>query len=132
MVNMRAARVDAITRRFPNLKILMAHFSNPWWEEGWKVSWTRKNVYADLSGGTAYKRSLLMWGETFAPNGDLMEGSVRKLVFASDTRYLQGGDHGFAPYIEFYEKLLDRINAPKRLRKLVWGQTAQKLFGVRF
>ena len=131
MANMRAAHIDAVARRFPTMKILMAHFSNPWWEEAWKVSWTRANVYADLSGGTAFRRSLNMWAETFAPNGELMADALGKLCFASDTHYLRGGRHGFQPYIEFYEKLLDRLNAPQRLRKLVWAGTVKKLFRVR-
>ena len=47
MADMRAAHIDAVARRFPTLKIVMAHFSNPWWEEAWKVSWSNPNVYAD-------------------------------------------------------------------------------------
>ena len=131
MANMRAAHIDAVARRFPTMKILMAHFSNPWWEEAWKVSWTRANVYADLSGGTAFRRSLNMWAETFAPNGELMADSLGKLCFASDTHYLHGRPHDFAPYIEFYQKLLDRLSAPQRLRRMVWAGTAKKLFGVK-
>ena len=131
IVNMRPAYIDAIARRFPELRILMAHFGNPWWEEAWKICWSVPNVYADLSGGTAYRRSLNMWADTFAPNGELMERSLAKLCFASDTQYLHDGPHGFQPYIEFYEKLLDRLNAPQRLRKLVWAGTAKKLFRVR-
>ena len=83
------------------------------------------------SGGTAIARSLNMWAETFAPNGKLMEASLKKLLFASDVRYLYAGRHGFQPYIDFYEKLLDRIGAPARLRHAVWAGTAKKLFGVR-
>ena len=72
-----------------------------------------------------------MWAETFAPNGELMADALGKLCFASDTHYLRGGPHGFAPYIEFYQKLLDRLGAPQRLRRMVWAGTAKKLFGVK-
>ena len=130
MADMRAAHIDAVARRFPTLKILMAHFSNPWWEEAWKVCWTRPNVYADLSGGTAIRRSLNMWAETFAPNGELMADSLGKVCFASDMSYLHGGEHGFKPYIDFYQALLDRVNAPKPLRERVWAGNARKLFGI--
>ncbi len=131
MANMRAAHVDAVGRRFPTLKVLMSHFSNPWWEEAWKVSWSRPNIYADLSGGTAFRRSLNMWAETFAPDGRLMQDSLSKLCFASDVAYLHNGPHQFAPYIDFYQKLLDRLNAPARLRRLVWAGNARKLFGIK-
>jgi predicted TIM-barrel fold metal-dependent hydrolase len=126
--HMRAAEIDTIARRFPDLRILMAHFSNPWWEEAWKVSWSRPNVYADLSGGTAIRRSLAMWSETFAPNGELMADSVAKLCFGSDTHYFRPGEHRFQPYIDFYERLLERIQAPPSLRRKVWAGNLQKLF----
>ncbi len=131
MSDMRAAHVDTVGRRFPKLKILMSHFSNPWWEEAWKVSWSRPNVYADLSGLTAARRSLNMWAETFAPNGRLMPESLGKLCFASDVTYLHNGRHEFAPYVEFYQKLLDRVSAPQRLRQKIWAGNAKRLFGIR-
>ena len=131
MTDMRAAHIDTVARRFPKLKILMAHFSNPWWEEAWKVCWTRPNVYADLSGGTAIRRSLNMWAETFAPNGELMADSLGKICFASDMSYLHGREHGFRRYVDFYQALLDRVGAPKRLRDRVWAGNARKLFGIK-
>jgi predicted TIM-barrel fold metal-dependent hydrolase len=131
MQHMRAAEIDTLTRRFPDLKTVMAHFSNPWWEEAWKISWTRANVYADLSGGTAFRRSLNMWAETFAPNGKLMADSLGKLTFASDVGYFHGGKHSFRQYIDFHEALLDRLGAPRRLRAGVWGRTLAKLFRVK-
>jgi len=131
MAHMRAAEVETVCRRFPDMKTIMAHFSNPWWEEAWKVSWSRANVYADLSGGTAFRRSLAMWAETFAPDGRLMADSLSKLTFASDVSYFHGRAHGFGPYLDFYQALLDRIGAPARLRRAVWGGTVARLFGVR-
>lgn len=132
IVHMRPAHVDAVARRFPTLKILMAHYGNPWWEEAWKVTWYDPNVYADLSGGTAYRRDLTMWRQTFAPNGQLMADTLGKVCFGSDTHYLHDGRHGFAPYIDFYQKLLDRVAAPETLRRRVWAGNVKKLFGVRW
>jgi len=128
--HMRAAHIDHIARRFPELKILMAHFSNPWWEEAWKISWSHANVYADLSGGTALYRSTGMWAECFAPDGELLESSVRKLCFASDVRYFDEGQYRFEPYIAFYARLLERIEAPEALREQVYTGNAQALFGL--
>jgi len=131
MEHMRAAQVEVVSRRFPDLKILMAHFSNPWWEEGWKVSWTKKNVYADLSGGTAIHRSTLMWAEMFAPDGKLLESSVRKLCFASDVTYFNEGVFPFEPYITFHEKIFDKIGLSKELRELVNSGNSKFLFGLK-
>ncbi|MDD4892164.1 MAG: amidohydrolase family protein [Phycisphaerae bacterium] len=131
ITHMRGAHVDAVARRFPTLRILMSHFSNPWWEEAWKVMWNRPNVYADMSGHTAIFRSMTMWAETFAPDGRLMEDALSKLVFASDESYLHTGEHKFGEWVDFYQRLLDRINAPERIRKLVWAGNAKKLYGIR-
>ena len=130
MEHMRAAQIETIARRFPDLKILMAHFSNPWWEEAWKVSLSTKNVYADLSGGTAILRSTHMWAEMFAPDGQLIEASISKLCFGSDTKYFREGEFSFECYIEFYEKIFDAIGLPEQLRELVNRGNIRSLFGM--
>ncbi len=127
--DMRAAQIDVVARRFPDLRILMAHFSNPWWEEAWKVSWSNHNVYADLSGGTAIRRSLAMWADLFAPDGQLQEDTIAKLCFASDVVYFRPDAHPFVPYIDFYERLFDRIGLPTALREQVNRGNAARLFG---
>ncbi len=127
---MRAAQIEAMARRFPDLKILMAHFSNPWWEEAWKVSLSTPNVYADLSGGTAILRSTRMWAEMFAPEGRILEGSIRKLCFGSDTGYFREGEFPFEPYIAFYERLFDAVGLSEDLRQLVNRGNIRSLFGL--
>jgi predicted TIM-barrel fold metal-dependent hydrolase len=130
MEHMRAAQIEVIARRFPDLVILMAHFSNPWWEEAWKVSWSSANVYADLSGGTAIHRSMRMWAEMFAPDGQLLESSVRKLCFASDVVYFCGEGFPFERYVAFYDQLYERIGLSKDLRQVVNRGNARSIFGL--
>ncbi len=130
MEHMRAAQVEAIARRFPDLKILMAHFSNPWWEEAWKVSLSTPNVYADLSGGTAILRATRMWADMFAPDGNLLEASVRKLCFASDVHYFRSSAFAFERYIDFYERIFDAIDLPQALREQVNRGNVCKLFDL--
>mgnify|MGYP005857399911 CR=1 FL=1 len=130
MEHMRAAQVELISRRFPELKILMAHFSNPWWEEAWKVSSSKPNIYADLSGGTAIWRSMRMWTEMFAPDGRLIENSVKKLCFGTDVRYFQEAEPQIEPYISFYERLFDGIGLSRQLREVVLRTNIRRLFGL--
>ena len=121
ITNMRPAAIDRIVRVFPDLKILMAHFGNPWWEEAWKIISSHKNVYADLSGGTAFRRSLLMWSEIFAPNGIPDTKALARLCFGSDVHYFHKDNFDFEPYQEFYERLLDRIKVPQALRNDIYS-----------
>jgi predicted TIM-barrel fold metal-dependent hydrolase len=128
---MRPAAIDFLSRRHPDLKILMSHYGNPWWEEAWKVTWSVPNVYADLCGGTAIYRSLLMWREMFAPNGTLDEVSLSKLLFATDMSIFEEGYvQGCAPYFEFYDKLFDAVGASEAQREAVNRGTAMRLFGL--
>jgi len=126
---MRPAAVDCMSRRHPDLKILMAHFGNPWWEEAWKIMWSVPNVYAEMSGGTAYRRSISMWAEIFAPNGELDEESMNKLLFASDMSIFRENE-GFEPYFVFYDRLFDAVGASAEMREKVNRGTAMRLFGL--
>jgi len=126
---MSPAAVDCMSRRHPDLKILMAHFGNPWWEEAWKIMWSVPNVYAELSGGTAFKRSMRMWAETFAPNGVLDPESLGKVLYASDVRVFIENE-GFDPYFEFYDELFDAVGASPEMREKVNRGNALELFGL--
>lgn len=42
--------IDELAQKFPELKIVMAHFGNPWVIDATMVAWRNKNVYVDLSG----------------------------------------------------------------------------------
>jgi predicted TIM-barrel fold metal-dependent hydrolase len=114
--DMRTWHIDTIERNVPHLRVLMSHFGNPHWEECWKMMWSHPTVYADLSGGTAIHRSMLLWREMFAPNGQLMPDCLGKLCFGSDVSYFCER-HNFEPYIRFYERLFDEVGAPPALRE---------------
>ena len=131
ITDMRPAAIDRIVRGFPNLKILMAHFGNPWWEETWKMISTHRNVYADLSGGTAYKRSMLMWSEMFAPDGKLDAASAGKLCFGSDAGYFSPGSYSFLEYIAFYERFFERVGMPPEVREKIIRGSILGLFGLK-
>jgi len=124
---MRPAAIDALSRRHPDLKILMAHYGNPWWEEAWKITWSSPNVYADLCGGTAIYRSLNMWRGLFAPNGTLDPVSISKLLFATDDRIFEEA-YDPNPFCEFYDELFDAIGASEAQREQVNRGNAIRLF----
>jgi len=128
---MQPAAVDCLARRHPTLKVLMAHFGNPWWEEAWKIISANRNVYADLSGGTAYRRSMRMWQEMFVPGGNQDAYALSKLLFASDVIYFANpGGEGFESYCGFYDRLYEAVGASPEQRERIDRGNAAELFGV--
>ena len=125
ITHMRPAAIDRVARAFPDLKILMAHFGNPWWEETWTVLKSHKNVYAELSGGTAKTRSMVMWQRIFAPGGKLHAESASKLCFGTD-------GSSFAPdhykdlkrMTDFYERLYEALRLPEEIRRKIDRENA--------
>ena len=127
ITDMRPAALDRVARAFPDLKILMAHFGNPWWEEAWKMISSHKNIYADLSGGTASRRSMDMWKEIFAPNGNLDTAAVSKLCFGTDGQSLLPGHYGTPDVTKFYDKLFDTLKIPAEIQEKVNRENILKL-----
>jgi predicted TIM-barrel fold metal-dependent hydrolase len=119
ITNMRPSALDRVTRAFPDLKIIMAHFGNPWWEEAWKMISSHKNIYADLSGGDTFRRSIDMWKEILAPNGNLDTGAVSKLCFGTDGQSFLPGHYGTPDVYKLYERLFDVLKIPTELQEKV-------------
>ena len=129
--HMRPMQVEVVARRFPKLQIVMAHYGNPWFEEGWKVSWTKENVYGDLCGGTAIHRSIRFWADLFAPDGELFEESIVKLCFGSDMHVRRADDFTVDQYIRFYNRIYDAIGLSPELRELVNRGNTARIFGLK-
>lgn len=119
MAYMRPAELDRVNRAFPELKILMAHFGNPWWEEAWCMIRSNKNIFADLSGGSAYKKSMNMWKEMFAPNGILDEKTVSKLCYGADDSMFSPGYFGYQGFMKFYDDLYEALRLPESIRRKI-------------
>lgn len=120
ITHMCPAAVDRVARFFPELNILLAHFGNPWWEECWKIMSSHPNVYADFSGGTAYRRCLRMWLDIFKPDGKTDVKAVSKLCFATDATYFVPGIlSDIERYTGFYDRLLDALEVSDELREQV-------------
>ena len=95
------------------------------------MTWSNPKVYAEMSGGTAYRRSLRMWEDVFCPNGNLDTETLSKVLFASDVSFFtHPGDEGFEAYFDFHDRLYDQIGAPAELREKINRGTAIELFGL--
>ncbi|MDR1587545.1 MAG: amidohydrolase family protein [Treponema sp.] len=110
---MRPIKLDRVARRFPNLKIIIAHMGYPWFNEAVVMIRYHKNVYADLSGAS------MGWRSRKSPDEYLRDmfwpGAFDKLVFGTDTHYSEMGE---AMYDQ--QKILKLLN--------MGGETMERFF----
>ncbi len=80
--------IDDLANTYPNLKIVMAHFGNPWIVDAAAVMLRNKNVYADLSG--YFKEFVPISKEAvdfFVQDLQLIRnivGDAKRFIFATD------------------------------------------------
>ncbi len=129
ITNMRPATLDRIGRAFPDLKILMSHFGNPWWEEAWKIISSHKNIYADFSGGTAKGKEMKVWKSLFTFEGKLHTQSIKKICFGTDgAPFIKESTDGIKKMIIFYENFYKILKVPKEIQKLINSENAKMLY----
>ena len=126
---MRPATLDRIARRFPHLRILMAHFGNPWWEEAWKVTSAHSNIRADLSGGTACRRDMRMWEWIFSPNGETDLRVLERLCFGTDACPFHLENYLKTPHFAFYDHLYEHLKLSRELCDRINYGNALELIG---
>ena len=120
---MRPVLLDVALRRHPNLKILMPHLGQPWYDEAWGMLATYPNLYWDLSS-VINKRPVSFLVDLFMSWGEEVWKRVSKrLCFCSDA----------SDPVEMrdrYEAVLDAVDADDELRERVWFRTALELMDM--
>jgi len=117
---MRPIHLDAVLRCFPDLKILMPHLGQPWYEEAWAMLATYDNLYWDLAS-VCLKRSTEFLAELFMGWGAEVWARVsRRLCFASDTSEPE-------MMLGRYREILDAMGADDDLRERVHCGAALEL-----
>lgn len=124
---MRPTTLCRVAQFVPDVKILMSHFGNPWWDEAFMVVNNYKNIYADLSGGSAVKRDLNLWKMLFAPNGIQEKKVIEKLCFATDGEPFCDGAYDNYPHFAFYDALYEILHLSEEQRYLIDRCNIEKL-----
>lgn len=116
--------VDDLAVDYPDVKFVMCHLGNPWFQDAAEVLYKNDNVYADVSGLTlgeisarfeAYMAKRLH--EMIAYMGD----PGKQLMYGSDWPLVRMG-----PYLDFLEKL---ELTPEQKENFAW-RTAARLFRI--
>lgn len=128
---MRPVHLDHIARRLPELRLIGAHFGNPWSDEAAMACRWNPNLFFDLSGSLlkyrkpAFLKELLWWrpeGPYPAPD---RTHAWAKIVFGSDVE-----SEAIADAVQDYQNLLDEVALPSDLEQRVWHGTASVLLGI--
>ena len=128
---MRPVFLDRVLRRFPELKVIGAHFGNPWYDEAAMLARWHRNLYFDLSGSSLRKREpeffarLLWWGGEKLYKAPLGRDPWEKMVFGTDV-----ADEWMEETMNDYARLFDGVGLPEDLRRKVMGETAAAILNV--
>ena len=112
---MRPIKLDRAARRFPDLKIVIAHMGYPWFDEAVVMIRYHKNVYADFTGASMGWRSRRSPEEYL--RGMFWPNAFDKIVFGTDTHYRDMKDSMYDQ-----EKLFRLLNfGEETLEKFYYG-----------
>ena len=114
---------DDLATDMPDLKIVIAHFGNPWAVDAAEVSYKNKNVYIDCSGlvyDFADKKDRALLKRLFS-DYILFGGSVDKLLFGTDWSLCEQDD---------YLRFIGHLPLSKLEKKKVFYENSLKLFNL--
>lgn len=115
--------IDEIAARFPKLKIVMAHFGNPWIMDAAAVVAKNENVYIDVSGYfTEYAHISLKETKEFVDDLKRFQsfvGSFRRCLFGTDWWLYEQKE---------YLKAVKTLPLTKEEQELVFWKNANDIF----
>lgn len=116
--------LDDVAVDYPDVKFVMCHLGNPWFQDAAEVLYKNDNVYADISGLTLGEFSYEFERYVAMRLKDMityMGDPGRQLMYGSDWPLVK-----MRPYL----KLLDELNfKPEQLENIAW-RTAARLFKI--
>jgi predicted TIM-barrel fold metal-dependent hydrolase len=111
----RPIYIDNVAAEFPRLKLIMAHFGWPWYEEALAIAQQKANVYIELSGWSPRYIPQVVW--RYADN--LIQD---KVLFGSDYPMIRP-----ARWLADFEKVELK---PETREKILWAN-AERVLGIR-
>ena len=116
--------LDGLANRREELKIVLCHFGNPWFEDVAELIYKHPNVYADISGlitGGAYAAEYARWLARKISEAIYYAGGAEKVIFGTDYPITKHSDAlALVKSLEVEEN--DR-------QKILWGN-AKRVFGL--
>ncbi len=116
--------VDDLAVDYPDIKFILCHLGNPWFNDAAEVLYKNDNVYADISGLTLGDFSYQFERYLVQRVKDMimyMGDPGRQLMYGSDWPLVRMG-----PYIKF----LENLELPEPQKEAIAWKTAARLFKI--
>ena len=115
--------IDDVAVAHPDMKIVIAHSGNPWFDDTAEIIYKNDNCYADISGW------FLKMVEKV--QGDMLAERLRYLVHYSSSKKLMFGSDWPLISIEKYVKFLMRCDIDESHIENIAHRTAEGVWGIK-
>ena len=112
--------LDDLAVDFPSLKIVIAHFGNPWILDASEIVYKNKNVYADLSA---------FFAGPWTPQPHLLRRVAEAIEHCGPEKLMFGSDYPVARIDESL-KFIKMLKFSNTGKKAVFGETAAKVYNL--
>lgn len=110
----RPIYLDDVAIDFPDLKIIIAHFSGPWYMEAYALAWRHENVYVDISFHPEAFIRHLPW--------ELFEATIPdKILFGTDFPFNMPDER---------VEMVRRLPVSEDTKRRILGENARRLLGL--
>jgi len=121
---MRPILIDRVARKFPKLKIVLAHLGVPWFEETATLARFHDNIYVDITG------SSFGWRNRMCPNDFqklfYWENAFDKIIFGTDVHADQINEA-----YQDHKRICNLLNLSKETQTRIFNGNAAELLGLR-
>ena len=116
--------LDGLANKREELKIILCHFGNPWFEDVAELIYKHPNVYADISGlitGGPYAEKYTGWLARKISEAIYFAAGAEKVIF--------GTDYPVTKHSEALA-LIRRLEVDERDKEKILGRNAERVFGL--
>lgn len=114
--------LDGLANKRENLRMVLCHFGNPWFEDVAELIYKHPNVYADISGlvtGGAYAEKYAEWLAKKISEAIYFAAGAEKIIF--------GTDYPVTTHSETLS-LVKRLDVEERDKEKILRHNAERLF----
>jgi len=117
--------LDGLANAREDLRIVLCHFGNPWFEDAAELLYKHPNVYADISGlttgGSKYAERYMDWLANKISQAVYFAGGAEKILF--------GTDYPVTTYADALS-LVEKMKIDRRDKELILSRNAARVFGI--